>query len=57
MSVNKYDGFWHALVVIFKEEGFAGYYNGKGRVFARLQSDGHCEPAVHVSLFPDLLVE
>lgn len=57
MSVNKYDGLWHALVVIFKEEGFAGYYKGKGLVFARLQSDSSCEPAVHVSLFLDLLVE
>lgn len=27
-SKNKYKGFFHALKVIFKEEGFKGYYKG-----------------------------
>lgn len=28
ISINKYDGFVHALKLIFREEGFKGFYNG-----------------------------
>ena len=28
ISINKYDGFVNALKLIFREEGFKGFYNG-----------------------------